>query len=140
MWEKMARLRALICCFVVSWFSLSLAEYVEVSVEGVTSIASTDDNFICATLDWWPTNKCDYNQCPWGKAGIFNLVCMFCFAFSAYSFIFFIKQIDEELNFLGNLGLFLQDLDNKILNNAIKGKFLNKKYYSFTVTSQGEGD
>ncbi|CAL8994647.1 unnamed protein product [Prunus brigantina] len=83
--KKMVRLRALICCIFVSWFSLSLAEYVEVSVEGVTSIASTDDNFICATLDWWPTNKCDYNQCPWGKAGIFNL-----------------------------------DLDNKILNNAIK--------------------
>ncbi|XP_068326528.1 heparanase-like protein 2 [Pyrus communis] len=57
----------------VSWFSLGLAEYVEVRVKGVTSIATTDDNFICATLDWWPADKCDYGQCPWGKAGIFNL-------------------------------------------------------------------
>ncbi|KAK6133885.1 hypothetical protein DH2020_032375 [Rehmannia glutinosa] len=22
-------------------------------------------NFICATLDWWPQTKCNYNQCPW---------------------------------------------------------------------------
>ncbi|CAK7326172.1 unnamed protein product [Dovyalis caffra] len=46
---------------------------VEVFVKGVTSIAKTDDNFICATLDWWPSEKCDYNQCPWEKAGILNL-------------------------------------------------------------------
>ncbi|KAJ4711440.1 Heparanase-like protein [Melia azedarach] len=51
----------------------SLAEEVKVTVQGVTSIAKTDDNFVCATLDWWPVNKCDYNQCPWGKAGLLNL-------------------------------------------------------------------
>ncbi|XP_057949309.1 heparanase-like protein 2 [Malania oleifera] len=60
-------------CIFLSWFSLSLAEDVKVVVEGVTSIATTDDNFVCATLDWWPSGKCDYNQCPWGKAGILNL-------------------------------------------------------------------
>ncbi|TYJ16949.1 hypothetical protein E1A91_A09G016500v1, partial [Gossypium mustelinum] len=38
-----------------------------------TSIGETDDNFVCATLDWWPTEKCNYNQCPWGKAGLLNL-------------------------------------------------------------------
>ncbi|PRQ32586.1 putative glycoside hydrolase, family 79, major facilitator, sugar transporter [Rosa chinensis] len=64
---------AIACCILLSLFSVALAEYVDVRVRGVVSIASTDDNFICATLDWWPTDKCDYNQCPWGKAGIFNL-------------------------------------------------------------------
>ncbi|CAI9096495.1 OLC1v1032657C1 [Oldenlandia corymbosa var. corymbosa] len=77
-------------CWVFSWwFCLSsladATEHVKVKVQTVTSIAKTDDNFICATLDWWPQNKCDYGQCPWEKAGIFNL-----------------------------------DLDNKILQNAIK--------------------
>ncbi|TYJ16957.1 hypothetical protein E1A91_A09G017300v1, partial [Gossypium mustelinum] len=38
-----------------------------------TSIGETDDNFVCATLDWWPIEKCNYNQCPWGKAGLLNL-------------------------------------------------------------------
>ncbi|XLS85052.1 hypothetical protein HN51_035218 [Arachis hypogaea] len=46
---------------------------VKLKVKGVTNIATTDENFICATLDWWPSNKCDYNQCPWENAGILNL-------------------------------------------------------------------
>lgn len=54
--------------------SFSSSEDVKLKVKGVTNIATTDENFICATLDWWPSNKCDYNQCPWGKAGILNLV------------------------------------------------------------------
>lgn len=78
-------LRAIACLILVSLFSVALAEYVDVRVRGVVSIASTDDNFICATLDWWPTDKCDYNQCPWGKAGIFNLV----YFFLDHCFIFF---------------------------------------------------
>ncbi|QHO36367.1 hypothetical protein HN51_029688 [Arachis hypogaea] len=53
--------------------SFSSSEDVKLKVKGITNIATTDENFICATLDWWPSNKCDYNQCPWGKAGILNL-------------------------------------------------------------------
>ncbi|GMI63533.1 glucuronidase 1 [Hibiscus trionum] len=53
--------------------SLSFAQNVNVVIHGVASIAKTDDNFVCVTLDWWPAEKCDYNQCPWGKAGILNL-------------------------------------------------------------------
>ncbi|GAA0141695.1 hypothetical protein LIER_02779 [Lithospermum erythrorhizon] len=62
--------------YFIIWSCLCLcvaAEHVNVTVKGGTSIAQTDDNFICATLDWWPQNKCDFNQCPWGEAGIFNL-------------------------------------------------------------------
>ncbi|GMI63534.1 glucuronidase 1 [Hibiscus trionum] len=53
--------------------SLSFAQIVNVVIHGAASIAKTDDNFVCVTLDWWPAEKCDYNQCPWGKAGILNL-------------------------------------------------------------------
>lgn len=44
-----------------------------VVVRGVTGIAETDDNFVCATLDWWPPEKCNYDQCPWGQASVLNL-------------------------------------------------------------------
>ncbi|GMI63509.1 glucuronidase 1 [Hibiscus trionum] len=53
--------------------SLSFAQNVNVVIHGAASIAKTDDNFVCVTVDWWPAEKCDYNQCPWGKAGILNL-------------------------------------------------------------------
>ncbi|XP_075495359.1 heparanase-like protein 2 [Primulina tabacum] len=62
-----------ICCIFLLLICVSCAEKVELTVKGVSSIAETDDNFICATLDWWPESKCNYNQCPWGKAGILNL-------------------------------------------------------------------
>ncbi|KAB2011389.1 hypothetical protein ES319_D09G016200v1 [Gossypium barbadense] len=57
----------------ISQISLSSTQNVNVVIQGATPIAETDDNFVCATLDWWPTEKCNYNQCPWGKAGILNL-------------------------------------------------------------------
>ncbi|KAL0385962.1 UNVERIFIED_CONTAM: Heparanase-like protein 2 [Sesamum radiatum] len=69
----MAWTRAIVSCILVSLFCLSYADEVKLTVKGVTSIGKTDDNFVCATLDWWPETKCDYNQCPWGKAGILNL-------------------------------------------------------------------
>ncbi|KAJ9187410.1 hypothetical protein P3X46_002867 [Hevea brasiliensis] len=60
--------------FLLSYFlCFAAAEDVRVTVRGVTSVAKTDDTFICATLDWWPSTKCDYGQCPWGQAGILNL-------------------------------------------------------------------
>ncbi|XP_052875025.1 heparanase-like protein 2 [Gossypium arboreum] len=53
----------------IAFFTLN----VNVVIQGSTPIAETDDNFICATLDWWPTEKCNYNQCPWGKRFIWVL-------------------------------------------------------------------
>ncbi|KAJ0980198.1 hypothetical protein J5N97_008453 [Dioscorea zingiberensis] len=49
------------------------SEDVTLIVRGSATIAETDDNFVCATLDWWPPEKCNYNQCPWGQASILNL-------------------------------------------------------------------
>lgn len=48
-----------------------------VSIKAVTTIAKTDDNFVCATMDWWPPDKCNYGMCPWGNASILNLVFVF---------------------------------------------------------------
>ncbi|KAL2326161.1 hypothetical protein Fmac_025219 [Flemingia macrophylla] len=62
-----------LCYLVLFLFSLSSAEDVKLVVKGVTSIATTDNNFICATLDWWPANKCDYGDCPWGQTSILNM-------------------------------------------------------------------
>lgn len=95
----------------------SSAEDVKVTVQGVTSIANTDDNFVCATIDWWPINKCDYNQCPWGKSGVLNLVFFSFFLFSPC----YIHEAETYLVFW--VFKYLQDLKNKILSNAIKGKY-----------------
>ncbi|KAB1216789.1 Heparanase-like protein 1 [Morella rubra] len=47
--------------------------HAKIGVNGTTSVAEIDDYFICATLDWWPQTKCNYNQCPWGNASVINL-------------------------------------------------------------------
>ncbi|KAL4326278.1 hypothetical protein GQ457_11G029480 [Hibiscus cannabinus] len=57
----------------VLWASPSLAQNVNVVIHGTSPIAKTDDNFVCVTLDWWPAEKCNYNQWPWEKAGLLNL-------------------------------------------------------------------
>lgn len=79
------KVSSLLLLFSLCSASLCSAEHVNLVVRGVTAIANTDENFICATLDWWPSSKCDYNDCPWGKAGIFNLVFFFKFNVSVFS-------------------------------------------------------
>ncbi|WOL20306.1 heparanase-like protein 3 [Canna indica] len=44
-----------------------------VTVDGTAAIAATDEDFVCATLDWWPPEKCDYGTCSWGLASLLNL-------------------------------------------------------------------
>ncbi|KAK9279076.1 hypothetical protein L1049_012751 [Liquidambar formosana] len=44
-----------------------------VFVNGTSSIGMIDDDFVCATLDWWPPEKCDYGTCSWGSASLLNL-------------------------------------------------------------------
>ncbi|GER37077.1 glucuronidase 3 [Striga asiatica] len=44
-----------------------------VVIDGKRYIAETDENFVCATLDWWPADKCDYGTCSWGNSSILNL-------------------------------------------------------------------
>ncbi|KAJ0984788.1 hypothetical protein J5N97_003144 [Dioscorea zingiberensis] len=44
-----------------------------VLVDGRAAVARTDQNFICATVDWWPPERCDYGVCSWGLASMLNL-------------------------------------------------------------------
>ncbi|KAF9662106.1 hypothetical protein SADUNF_Sadunf18G0018800 [Salix dunnii] len=44
-----------------------------VFINGTAPIGTTDRDFICATLDWWPPDKCDFGTCSWGKASFLNL-------------------------------------------------------------------
>ncbi|OEL12980.1 Heparanase-like protein 3 [Dichanthelium oligosanthes] len=44
-----------------------------VVVDARSAVATTDDDFVCATLDWWPPDKCDYGTCSWGRATLLNL-------------------------------------------------------------------
>lgn len=72
----------LVLCALPSIFSEESPD-VTVIVRGSATVAETDDYFVCATLDWWPPEKCNYNQCPWGQSSILNLVSLpFFFFFS----------------------------------------------------------
>ncbi|GAA0186234.1 hypothetical protein LIER_33522 [Lithospermum erythrorhizon] len=42
-------------------------------INGGAAIGKIDEDFICATIDWWPPEKCDFGRCSWGKASILNL-------------------------------------------------------------------
>ncbi|RWR91030.1 heparanase-like protein 3 [Cinnamomum micranthum f. kanehirae] len=44
-----------------------------VHINGGIAIGRIDSDFICATLDWWPPEKCDYGTCSWGLASLLNL-------------------------------------------------------------------
>ncbi|KAL9377081.1 hypothetical protein Peur_031201 [Populus x canadensis] len=44
-----------------------------VFIDGKSSIGKIDENSICATLDWWPPEKCDYGTCSWDHASLINL-------------------------------------------------------------------
>ncbi|EXB80736.1 Heparanase-like protein 3 [Morus notabilis] len=44
-----------------------------VFVNGTAPIGRIDDDFVCATIDWWPPDKCDFGTCSWGTASLLNL-------------------------------------------------------------------
>ncbi|KAL9445105.1 hypothetical protein AB3S75_018158 [Citrus x aurantiifolia] len=44
-----------------------------VFIDRKSVIGRTDDDFVCATLDWWPPEKCDYGTCSWDRASLLNL-------------------------------------------------------------------
>ncbi|CAL5186902.1 unnamed protein product [Lathyrus oleraceus] len=58
--------------FVVNTVSESVKKG-SVVIDGSSVIGNIDDDFVCATLDWWPPQKCDYGTCSWGLASLLNL-------------------------------------------------------------------
>ncbi|XP_057433201.1 heparanase-like protein 3 [Lotus japonicus] len=54
-------------------FVNTLSEKGTVTIDGKSAIGNIDDDFVCATLDWWPPEKCDYGRCSWGLASLLNL-------------------------------------------------------------------
>ncbi|KAL2935305.1 Heparanase-like protein 1 [Bienertia sinuspersici] len=66
----------LVLCLLLACIPSILSQNIagaNLGVNGAHVIAETDENYVCATIDWWPHNKCDYNQCPWGYSSIMNL-------------------------------------------------------------------
>lgn len=55
-------------------FLAQIVEDTALVIDGTVKIAETDANYVCATLDWWPKEKCNYNECPWGYTSLMNLV------------------------------------------------------------------
>lgn len=81
-----------VCFFSFGLFAVQYAEGVvenstmqgTVFVDGKSAIGKIDNDFICATLDWWPPEKCDYGTCSWDHASLLNLVNV------PFNFFFFI--------------------------------------------------
>ncbi|KAE9602321.1 hypothetical protein Lal_00049594 [Lupinus albus] len=64
----------LLClCFIVVNVEGDATENGSVLIHGKSLIGKIDDDFVCATLDWWPPEKCDYGRCSWGLASLLNL-------------------------------------------------------------------
>lgn len=59
-----------------------------VFIDGKSSIGRIDSDFICATLDWWPPEKCDYGTCSWDHASLLNLVYSHAFQLVSILFMF----------------------------------------------------
>jgi heparanase 1 len=71
-----------------------------VVVDARSAIAVTDEDFVCATLDWWPPDKCDYGTCSWGLATLLNMVCVFLsFLFFFFPFPFHVKLFGKFFKF-----------------------------------------
>ena len=65
----------LLLCILLAYLPLMIAQdSAIISIDGSHNIANIDENFVCATLDWWPPDKCDFGQCQWGNTSILNLV------------------------------------------------------------------
>lgn len=73
-------------------------EDVGVIVNATAPIAYIDDDFVCATVDWWPPDKCDYGTCSWARASLLNLV-----RFSSFSINFFNYFLDFEIKAASSL-------------------------------------
>ena len=47
-------------------FKAPSAQVIDLTL-GANVVARTGEDYICATTDWWPSNKCDYGICAWSN-------------------------------------------------------------------------
>ncbi|XVF43060.1 hypothetical protein PTKIN_Ptkin02bG0010600 [Pterospermum kingtungense] len=57
-----------------SWLLLSWTKDVKVVIQGANLIAKIDDNFVCATMDWWPTEKTGLFDLDLKKKNLVNAI------------------------------------------------------------------
>lgn len=76
MLPKMCLWIDLVC---VSFTGGSSAEKGVVVIHGRAVIGRIDNDFVCATLDWWPPEKCDFGSCFSAQSGIHSSVLRKCF-------------------------------------------------------------
>ncbi|XP_057968840.1 heparanase-like protein 3 [Malania oleifera] len=65
-----------ICVFFFGYSFTAVASQIvggRVFIDGKVAIGRTDENFVCATMDWWPADKCDYGTCSWDHASLLNV-------------------------------------------------------------------
>lgn len=79
--------------FAMQYTQGSASDIVEgrVYINNKNVIGLTDSDFICATLDWWPPEKCDYATCSWDHASLLNLVCPLVLYLQRY--VFFLQLL-----------------------------------------------
>jgi heparanase 1 len=52
-------------------------------VNGTTTIGETDNNYICATIDWFPSDTCGYNHCMQQNSSAITLVSIYIYPLSS---------------------------------------------------------
>ena len=43
-----------------------------IAVLDASRVSHVSERFLCATLDWWPGDKCDYGRCPWAGGSMLD--------------------------------------------------------------------
>ena len=69
----MGMLQVLLCSVLLCGLSLGRKITVDLRVETRAAVNTIDELFTCVTLDWWPSSKCDYGNCPWGQNSALNI-------------------------------------------------------------------
>jgi hypothetical protein len=110
--------------FIITFFFLQLVSlpamllaqeinFANIVVNGTTTIGETDDNYICATIDWFPSDTCRYNYCMLQNSSAITLVSIYICPLSStfiqhglYIYFYFdtkkCYQLYQKLKFLEN--------------------------------------
>ena len=79
---------------IVAFYCLKACDgkFVSLVVNASAKIVETNENFICATLDWWPPEKCDYGRCNCVDTSLPTLVSI------SFSIDFFLNKLLHKIS------------------------------------------